>query len=316
VIKINKLLPLLVALACNHPLMAQQDPLVSVNQENLIYYMPGSIGRLPYLVTNILYRRQWGQFQETPSLQIANIQMPFNYKRMAIGMQFLQESYPGFNNKSIKLIYAYKIRFAKGRLVGGLEGGIAQSSYSLAGLLIKDDEDDLLFQQNYRLAPDVGLGLFYYDSKFELGGSIKHINRPRLDENAPYSNIKAHYYAYASRKFILSNNYNLRPYALLRYPGGNKLTADLSIELGFKEYFNISMGIRSQKQLVFQTSVSLDRVVNSSQVHYNLNYSYDFATYSNTHLSSNELMLTIKFQKRPDPSRIRKRNRISSPLLF
>jgi len=299
-----------------HSLLAQQDPLVTANNSNLIYYMPGSIGRLPYFVTNLLFRKQWGQLPETPTIQMGNIQTPFSFERMSAALQFQQESYKDFNNKSIKIFYAYKIRFAKGKLVAGIEGGVSQYGYSLSNLLIRDEGDDLLSNATFKIVPDVGLGVFYYDSNLELGGSVKHVNNPRLDLNGPHSNLRTQYYAYGSRKFHLNHHYYGRPYTLLRYLNGQTLLADLLMEISLRDYLQISAGIRTQKHLVFQTNFNLNKLLNSSQLNYTLSYSVDFAYMSEINLSSNEIMLTIKYRKRPDPSRIKKRNKISSPLLF
>ena len=312
----NKLITLLVMIAIIPSLFAQQDPLVSVYPANIIYYMPATTGRLPFIVSNILFRRQWGGLDETPSVQLVNIQLPFSYERMGAGFQFVQESSKNFRNNSIKFFYAYKMKVGSGRFSAGVEGGLFQQSSIISNLRIKDEDDDILTTEVNRLVPDIGLGLFYWNKGSEFGVSVKHLNNPQLDNQSSMVKLRQHLYLYGSHKIVLNSHYFIKPYFLTRYVKGNPVQADVLLQGGYSDILSVGAGLRTQHQIVFQGTLNLHELINQSVYNVILNYSYDFAYISGARPASQEVMITVNYRKRPDPNRIRKRNRISSPLLF
>ncbi len=312
----KRLLTLFAMITIIPSLFAQQDPLVSVYPGNLIYYMPGTTGRLPHIVSNILFRRQWEGLDETPSVQLVNIQLPFSYERMGAGFQFMQESAKDFRNISIKFFYAYKIKVGSGRVSTGVEGGLFQQSSFINNLTIKDIDDDLLTTQVNRLVPDVGIGIFYWNKISEFGISVKHLNNPRLDNISSQVKLPQHLYLYGSYKIVLNRNYFIQPYSLIRYLKGNPVQGDVSLRGGYSDFLLVSAGLRTQYQIVCQATLDLHNLINQSVYNVILNYSYDVAYIPGARPASHELMITINYRKRPEPDRIRKRNRISSPLLF
>lgn len=302
------------------PAIAQQDPIISQYYSNLLYIIPGYAGRLPLVGINFLNRSFISNNPHVPVVNIFNCHGRINHERMGIGLQLAQESFHDFNNTSVKFFYSYKIKLASGIVSTGIEAGVGQYKLLYKDLAIRDKDDELLNEFNNAFFPDFGFGVFYYNKKVEWGISIKHLNKPLIsvsNQNNPSDRLRYHYYFYGKYNVKLSENFYLYPSFLLKYVNGAPAQADLTILPEFTEKLWFGLTYRTSNQMIFQAGYYLSSLSKNINSVIKLGYAYEMNLNSRKNQpTSHELLLIYNFKVRPNPEKLRKRSKISSPLFF
>mgnify|MGYP001028552048 CR=1 FL=1 len=186
-------LALLVGVAMN--LQAQQDVRYSQYMFNKQVLNPAYTGCAHYdrqevLSATVLLRQQWVNIDGAPTSASLSLHSPLGKERqMGLG-GFLEYDAIGVHTMiSAFGTYAYKFGLGSARLSIGLSGGVhyLNSAYSqIEGneqVVIASDNPSL-FQDETRIMPNFGLGLYYYSpDKYYIGASVPHLLRNTLRDD-------------------------------------------------------------------------------------------------------------------------------------
>ena len=72
-------------------------------------------------------------------------------------------------------MFAYKLRFSFGYLSMGVSGGVSAKSSNYHELALLSVEDPYLRVQNNDLAPNFGVGVYFYNSRMYAGVSVPYL---------------------------------------------------------------------------------------------------------------------------------------------
>jgi len=258
-------------------LSAQQDPLLSQYMFNRIIINPGYAGSSNMLSGTLGYRQQFVGMEGAPKMQLLTIHAPIKAQSMGLGIKAIHENIGVTNQNSVTAIYTYQLRFAKGRLSLGLEGGIFSQSIDFTNLRKTVQDDNALpIGKESVLVPDAAFGVYYYSEKLYFGGAVYHLLQNKLNysgytgkDRELIAKLSSHAYLTGGYTLKAGENINVGPSLLLKYVFGAPAQMDLNINATFKEMFTIGGGYRTGDAIVFLFQYSFkDRI--------KFSYAYDY----------------------------------------
>lgn len=277
---------------------------------NQLLINPAIAGSEKNMVNTFAYRNQWINSGTKLHQKSLTCHLPFNQKRMGIGLILLDESSKNQQVTQVSTNLSYKINAFKGLLAFGLEGGFIQQKVDFSSLLIKDDDDP--FARNINLIEgDFSTGIFYQNQSFFLGFSGKHL---------AFNEIKNSYFLHTIYAYEINSSVKMIPSFLLKYhQQWNKALLDLNIHFKMKEQYWIGIAYQSSHELSLQTGLLIHKINQkiSRPIFIGYNYDYGFsALYPTNNGGSHEIVLKIHVKSRPNPSHILNKKRYVSPLFF
>ena len=212
---------------------AQQDPQVSQNMHNKLYYNPAYAGMNDGICVYTFNRTQWVGFEGNPQTYIfgahGTFVIPYVNLRSGGGLTVTGDGAGQMHFTAIKGIYSAHIplniigsdpgHLGIGASVGWLQMGLGDNWRSTDAYYSDPIIPDGGFQQN---ALDVDLGLYYQTSRLYVGASWMHLNGtefsdagegldgqfPNNDDVVNYNvtfKMQQHMYFMAGYDFPLSN---------------------------------------------------------------------------------------------------------------
>lgn len=177
--------------------MRGQDPVFSQFYIDPVQINPGFTGNTTAAKLGLSYRMQWPLVQFAYNTYSATYDQYFNKINSGIGMNILADNAGNgiFVNSRASLYYAYKIRLAgSSSFKFGLEASLVNSRLNWDKLVFYDQLD----LENGGISPggtpyptseqrpdqlsrnfiDAGVGALYFNPRFYLGISIKHLTSP------------------------------------------------------------------------------------------------------------------------------------------
>ncbi len=299
---------------------AQQDALVSQYMHLPVLFNPASVGAEDKIKAGLLFRRQWVGMNNAPSTNGFVVDMPFNYSRMGLGVNVLQESIVAENKLTFQLCYSYKINLAKGKMAFGMNAGAINYRFDDSKIAIKDADDKVI--GNGALAstqPDFGFGFYYHSAKWQLGISANHLLKHKLgyfDELVANATVTRQVYGFAKRNFKLNEKYTVSTSVLAKIQQPvNVSQAEANAILVFKDELWLGAGYRTLKAATFQIGFKMGKV-NQSLQDIRLSYNYDLALENPTSSfgPTHEIVLRAFFDKPLKPERIQNKPKAISPL--
>lgn len=143
--------------------VAQQQILPSMSEVYRISINPAFCGS--GMVSDLMFttRQQWLGYSGAPENYYLATQVPFQNRKMGIGLDFQRNTSGPFVQNGLFLNYAYEIKFAEeSSLRFGLRAGINSYRILYSKLLILDPGDELFAQDvMQRILPNAGAGLVY-----------------------------------------------------------------------------------------------------------------------------------------------------------
>lgn len=302
--------------------VAQQDPLISQYMFSGIFLNPAAAGTKESLEIAAIHRTQWHTLNSNPSLEFININAPANHNRIGLGGQLLNVSYNELKFVHLNFSGSYKVRFRKTILSTGLELGTRQYSYSYENLVVKDLSDQVLNNSHSRFLPDIGTGLYLYHRNYHLGFSARHLNQAKIhfgESVLSGSELKPHYYFTGSYKLALSERTSLSAFSLLKYTPSAPFQVDFTLISTFYNVLWTGATYRSSKEAGILVGLIPNKIIHSLGGEWKIGYAFDYGFNKlsiNNQAGSHEIVVLCNLNPRPNAEKIKRKTKITSPMIF
>ena len=275
---------------------AQQDPQYTQYMYNMNIINPAYTGSTEGLSVGALYRSQWVGLDGGPETFTFNIHSPVG-KQVGLGLSVISDQIGPVKETNAYVDFSYTIPVGTvTKLAFGLKGGFTFHDIGLISLDLIDDFDPN-FQSNINeMTPNIGAGVYFYKpNKYYISASVPNIlNGVHLDtQGRKIGSESEHFFAAAGYVFDLSENFKLKPHALLKYATDAPISYDINANVFMYDLVEVGVGYRLEDSfsgmINFQVSDNmrigyaydairsdLDIVTNSSHeifINFDLNFS-------------------------------------------
>jgi type IX secretion system PorP/SprF family membrane protein len=305
------LLPTLLTLALATGIRAQQDPMYTMYQWNIMAVNPGYAAHAHRMSFTALSRMQWVGVDGAPNTQNLVMRAPLKNHPLGVGGSIIRDRIGPMSTISLKGDLAYRFRSGpNSRMALGLNAGMTTYQADLASVP-NTDPNDPQFQRSMpaSVAPNFGFGVYQWTKKGYWGFSVPRLLETDLTNSQEgggaihVSRQVRHYFLMGGYVFKINRDLRFRPSMLVRAVAGAPLSADINATFLFSEKLWLGVSYRTQDSFSALTSI---------QVSDNLKvgYAYDMpiSRISRNTMGSHELMLSYDM-----PSGYR---RIRSPRYF
>tara|TARA_B100001059_G_C17839189_1_gene590683 strand:+ start:1341 stop:2252 length:912 start_codon:yes stop_codon:yes gene_type:complete len=243
----KKLILILFALVIAQEITAQQDPQYTQYMYNMNVINPAYAGISEGLAIGALYRSQWVGLDGGPETFTFNIHSPVG-KQLALGLSVISDKIGPVEETNAYVDVSYTIPVGmETRLAFGVKGGFTFHNIGLVDLNLVDPGDPFFAQNINETTPNIGAGVYFYKpNKYYISASVPNIlNGVHLDANGTKIGSETeHFFAAAGYVFDLSNNFKLKPHALLKYATDAPISYDLNANLFMYDLVEVGVGYR------------------------------------------------------------------------
>ena len=228
---------------------AQQDPQYTQYMYNMNIINPAYTGSTEGLSVGALYRSQWVGLDGGPETFTFNIHSPVG-KQVGLGLSVISDQIGPVKETNAYVDFSYTIPVGTvTKLAFGLKGGFTFHDIGLISLDLIDDFDPN-FQSNINeMTPNIGAGAYFYKpNKYYISASVPNIlNGVHLDtQGRKIGSESEHFFAAAGYVFDLSENFKLKPHALLKYATDAPISYDINANLFMYNIVEVGLGYRLQ----------------------------------------------------------------------
>ena len=283
-----------------HKGYAQQDPMYSQYMFNTLIINPAYAGSRDVLSATALHRRQWINVDGAPVTTTFSIDAPVKNEKIGLGLTLINDNIGVSSNTGIFANYAYRIRLKNsGTLAMGLSAGASQFRANLSAVKTSSNGSDFdpAFSENQvRILPNFGAGLYYTTDKIYIGLSLPHLLNNKLAND--YANFSGNTSARQFRHLFLSlggvvainNNFKLKPSLLYKYVNAAPMQLDLNCNFWFYDILSIGASYRTNK-----TVVGLVEIQATPQFRIGYAYDINFSKTGPVNTGSHEIMMRYEF---------------------
>ena len=260
-------------------LLSQQTIPVSLFEENLTYYNPGSTGNQDVLAANFFYRAQWIGFSDgTSSTQVFCAHAPLRDPSAAMGVQVEHDVLGISNYTGLFVQYAYRLKLGSNRLSFGLRGGV--TSLSQGKVTLRDNPDQAFDEDNQTsYIPNFGVGILLSGKRYWAGVSVPRLFGFKHQESGMYTMdpdfTGYEFFVTGGGKLPAGPNFSVEPSALVAYSKSYTLPYPMRLTLlgmaVYKQTVKAGFGFRLGDAVFLALGYQLNR-------QFSLGYSYDFTT--------------------------------------
>jgi type IX secretion system PorP/SprF family membrane protein len=226
---------------------AQDNPLYNQYQYNGLAINPAFAGSREVMSMAVLYRMQWFNMDGAPNTFTFSGDFPLRNPQTAIGLLAVNDKVGIYRKTGVYGVYAYRIKMGKGKLSLGLQGGVDQIREDLSNMTTLQPNDPMFTNAALHRTwlPNVGVGAFYYSSKYFAGLSIPkllHYVPTKADQYKGELSL-CDVFLYGGLILSVSNNIKLKPSALLRYGIDKTVLADINFNVVFLPEDRVEVGV-------------------------------------------------------------------------
>lgn len=283
----------------------QQDPAYSFYMYNGLAINPAVSGSAETFSATAVYRHQWAGIEGAPETFVLNFDTPLKNKKIALGLNVINDKIGVTENLNINGLYAYRIQFRNGTLSMGLQAGLNnfQANYTDVRTNNSNSTIDHSFSGNTsRMIFNFGSGLYYYKERFYAGFSVPHILNQNLDGIENGTGVQArqyrHYYINGGYVFSAGTDYKIKPSILVKIAEGAPVQVDLNSNFWYKDLASLGFSYR--------TNDSFSGLVQFQMKKIRIGYAHDFivSPLSRFTRGNNEVMIRYELRKAPkeDPT--------------
>ena len=245
----KNLVKLLFTILLASQVSAQQDPQYTQYMYNMNIINPAYTGSTEGLSVGALYRSQWVGLDGGPETFTFNIHSPVG-KQVGLGLSVISDQIGPVKETNAYVDFSYTIPVGTvTKLAFGLKGGFTFHDIGLISLDLIDDFDPN-FQSNINeMTPNIGAGVYFYKpNKYYISASVPNIlNGVHLDtQGRKIGSESEHFFAAAGYVFDLSENFKLKPHALLKYATNAPISYDINANLFMYDIVEVGLGYRLQ----------------------------------------------------------------------
>lgn len=324
------LISLLVFVSASYGIFAQEQPRSTQYIFNTYLINPAISGIDNYTDVKLGYRNQWSGLEGAPVTQYLSIHAPIgeDFVRSSVnsfsgqGVNPLSRSYVntytsaephhgiGFyaltdkaarvRQTNVSATYAYHMGLSYDvNLSVGVSGGLAATNIDVGAIYVENPSDPLLSaDNNNKMRPDLGVGVWLYSPRFFLGGSFKKILGPETVSQSgqslrPYQ--EGAFYGTAGYKFFIDEDIAMIPSTLLTYWMAAPPTFDANLKVAYQDKFWVGGSFRNNDSFSALVGFNVASI-------FNISYSYDATTSAlrSVNNGTHEFVLGILLNNRYD----------------
>lgn len=228
---------------------AQQDPQYTQYMYNMNIINPAYAGISEGLSVGALYRSQWVGLDGGPETFTFNIHSPVG-KQLALGLSVISDKIGPVEETNTYVDVSYTIPLGmETRLAFGVKGGFTFHDIAIAEsqITLVDLSDPFFANAINETTPNIGAGVYFYKpNKYYISISVPNIlNGVHLDANGTKIGSESeHLFTAAGYVFDLSENFKLKPHALLKYAFDAPISYDLNANLFMYDLVEFGVGYR------------------------------------------------------------------------
>jgi len=227
-------------------MQAQQDPQYTQYMYNMNVVNPAYAGSYEGVAVGMLYRSQWVGLEGAPKTGTFAIHSPVG-KKVGLGLSFISDEIGPVRETNAYADFSYTLPMgADNKLAFGLKAGATFHDIGLGSLELSDADDDL-FQDISEVTPNIGAGVYFYKpNKYYITASMPNIlNATHLDANGlNIGSETQHLFAAAGYVFNLSENFKLKPHALLKTAFDAPTSFDVNANVFMYDIVEVGVGYR------------------------------------------------------------------------
>jgi type IX secretion system PorP/SprF family membrane protein len=164
----------------------QQEIQFTQFMNNKLYYNPGVAGSSGAICINAVHRTQWAGFENAPSTQNINAEIPIQAILGAISVNITNDKIGYFQDIKFGIGYAYQMNLANGTLGLGLSVDVINKGLSDGSWITPDNPNDAALGKfgSSSMTPELNFGAYFQSPTFYAGVSSREI----LSANAELDN--------------------------------------------------------------------------------------------------------------------------------
>ena len=230
-------------------LNAQQDPQYTQYMYNMNIINPAYTGTTEGLAVGALYRSQWVGLDGGPETFTFNIHSPVG-KQVGLGLSVISDQIGPVNETNAYVDFSYTIPVGNTtKLAFGLKGGFTFHDIGIAESQINliDTGDPFFANAINETTPNIGAGVYFYKpNKYYVTVSMLNILiGVHLDANGKNIDSESeHLFAAAGYVINLSDNFKLKPHALLKYAMDAPVSYDINANVFMYDLVEVGVGYR------------------------------------------------------------------------
>ena len=288
---------------------AQQNPLFTQYMFNGLVINPAYSGSHESMTTTFALRSQWTGLKGAPQTQVASAHSPLKLSRSAAGVVFVHDEVSVVNQYMAYGTYAYRIPLSKNaKLAVGGQAGVTyyQANLSELNILTSNGQPDPNFYQNEsRLLPNLGIGMYYYSKKSYIGLSLPTLINNRWNNQDAYTQArqKRHYFLSAGHIFPLGAGLKFKPNVLLKWEEGGPFQYDLNANFLIHEAVWIGVSYRMEDSVDGLLELNINK-----QLSLGYSYGYPISSLAAVQTGTHEVVLNYRIN--------RNKNIVFSPRYF
>ena len=277
-------------------IFAQDMSVISLFDQNLIYYNPGATGSQEVFTASFFYRNQWTGMDGAPSTQFFSMQSPLKNTKDALGLTISHESIGSNNTIEGYANYGHRFIVGPGKISLGLKMGFFHGSQRMSDLR---EDDDPLFNSDRNgtfTIFNAGFGALFYTDLCWISFSVPRFFWFESDPSGKYKTthefLYYEYYFGGGRKFALPAEFTIEPSVLMAYSAASPFKFSINAIAMYKNSIRAGVGFRNGygQAIVLHLGYNINR-------QFSLAYSYDFnvGELSGYGSGSHEINILYKF---------------------
>jgi type IX secretion system PorP/SprF family membrane protein len=277
---------------------AQQQPIFTQYMFNGLVLNPAYSGSHETITLTASARRQWTGIKGAPQTEMISGHSPIKFSRSAAGLVAIHDQVGVTNQSMIYSTYAYRIPVSKeGKIAVGLQAGATFYRANLSKLDVVSQNgipDEVFLQDNSRVLPNLGLGLYYSDKKSYIGLSLPTIVNNKWNNYDPLNRAtqERHWYLTAGHVFILNPNLKFKPNVLIKWVENGPVQYDINANFLIHEVLWAGISYRMKD--------SIDGLLEwniNEQLSIGYSYGYPINSLSTLQSGTHEMVINYRIKK-------------------
>ncbi|GIV34047.1 MAG: membrane protein [Chitinophagales bacterium] len=269
---------------------AQQKPLFTQYVFNDFFYNPAIASVKNGADFKFLYRYQWAGLQGQPHTQTFSGCGSLKKFPLGIGGNIYHDKTGALRNIGFNVALSYGIRLKKESMIAaGISLGIVALDLD-EDIHIREVNDAAVAEvQDGKVAPDIGLGIYYRWKGLYAGFSV-----PQINKNDP-SDLRQipHYFLAAGYRFTVAKKFELEPSFLIKAVKAAPVEGDITLRAWYNHMVWLGATYRTGDAAALFAGVLIKKMIE-------IGYAYDITTSNLRTVSSgsHEVVLGYKWVRK------------------
>jgi type IX secretion system PorP/SprF family membrane protein len=272
---------------------------------------PSFVGSKGYTEFGLVYRRQWLDINDSPTITGFNIQLP-TYSRVSVGLNMVTQEVVALRNTSTLVTFGYSVPIAPDQFIRfGISGGMGLNNLNLnEGDYDPNDPVILNAMQNtYYL--DGNFGVSYANKGLNLGFSFlnlfdtKYVKQTETN-TASFNQLKNRLFSASYRFPVSSKRFQFEPVLLYRQSENEFDYLEGMAIAYYKDVVWLGGSYNNVKGAAFLFGAGINQ--------FRFSYSYELPPIDKTFIntSSHEIQVSLRFGEKKGPVYKKKMNYVSA----